>query len=126
MEFLISAVIALVVAAVILIVVDKLNLGLAVGGFMNAVIAAIGIAIVGAIIVWLLGLFGIDVTTSGGIVNAIVYFIVAALAIYGTAMFLPGFTTDGYTGAIVAAIAIAIIVWLLSLVLGPIVPPMLP
>jgi putative membrane protein len=126
MEFLISAIIAVIVAAVILIVIDKLNLGLSVGGFLNAIIAAIGIAIVGAIVVWLLGLFNIDVTMSGGIVNAIIYFIVAALAIWGAAKFIPGFETSGYTGAIVAALAIAIIVWLLSLVLGPVVTPLLP
>ena len=48
----------LVVAAVVLLIVDRLNLGLKVGTFMNAALAAIVIAVVAAVLGWLLSLLG--------------------------------------------------------------------
>ena len=47
MGTLVSIIVALIVAAVVLMIVDRLNLGLSVDGFGSAVIAAIVIAIVG-------------------------------------------------------------------------------
>ena len=48
-------IVAVVVAAVVILIVSRLNLGLSVSGFGAAAIAAIVIAIVGAVVVWLLG-----------------------------------------------------------------------
>ncbi|MFN2114322.1 MAG: phage holin family protein [Anaerolineae bacterium] len=118
MDFLISAIVNLVVSALILIVVDRLNLGLSVGGFMNAVIAAIGIAIANFIVLWLVTAAGLDLSDNNMIVAAIVYLLVAAAGIWLASIFLPGFSTDGFTGAIVAAIAIAVIVWIVDFVIA--------
>ncbi len=49
---------ALVLAAVVLFIVSRLNLGLTVDSFMTAIIAAAVITIIGGVITWLLGILG--------------------------------------------------------------------
>ena len=116
MGALISIVIALVVAAVVLLIVDRLNLGLSVDGFGSAVLAALVIAIVGGIVLWLLGLIGI--TIGGGLLGAIVFLIVAAVVLLLSDRFLSGLSVSGFGGAIIAAIAIGVVTWLIGWLLG--------
>jgi putative membrane protein len=111
-----SAIVAVVVAAVVLLIVSRLNLGLSVTGFGAAAIAAIVIAIVGAVVVWLLGLFGLSI--GGGWLGALVFLVVAAVVLMISDKFVPGMTVKGFTGAIVAAIAIAVVYFLLAWLLG--------
>ena len=116
MDILIGMIITVVVAAIVLIVVDKLNLGLSVDGFGSAIIAAIVIAIVGGVIIWLLGLIGI--TFGGGILGALVYLITAAVILMISDRFLPGLSVAGFSGAIIAAISIGVVNWLIVWLLG--------
>jgi putative membrane protein len=111
-----SAIVAVVVAAVVLLIVSRLNLGLSVTGFGAAAIAAIVIAIVGAVVVWLLGLFGLSI--GSGWLGALVFLVVAAIVLMISDKFVPGMTVKGFTGAIVAAIAIAVVYFLLAWLLG--------
>lgn len=122
MGAIVSIILYLIIAAVVLIVVDRLNLGLSVNGFGNAVIAAAVIAIVSWIVNYILGAVGIRIP--GGLLGAIVSIIVAAVILMISDRFLKGMKVNGFTGAIVAAIAIGVIYWLLSLVLGPILSPL--
>lgn len=116
MGTIVSIIIALIVSAVVLIIVDKLNLGLSVDGFGSAVIAALVISIVGGIVWWLLGLIGLSL--GGGILWFIVYLIVAAVILMLSDRILPGMSVAGFGGAIIAAIAIAVVTWLVSWLLG--------
>jgi len=116
MGTIVSILIALIVSAVVLMIVDKLNLGLSVDGFGSAVIAALVIAVVGGIVLWLLGLLGLSI--AGGLPGLIVYLIVAAIVLLVSDKLLPGLSVSGFVGAIVAAIAIAIVTWLISWLLG--------
>jgi putative membrane protein len=111
-----SAIVAVVVAAVVLMIVSRFNLGLSVSGFGAAAIAAIVIAIVGAVVVWLLGLFGLSI--GGGWLGALVFLVVAAVVLMISDKFVPGMSVKGFTGAIVAAIAIAVVYFLLAWLLG--------
>jgi putative membrane protein len=113
-----GSLIALVVAAVVLLIVSRFNLGLKVDGFVSAIIAAIVIAIVTAIILWLLGLFGISVGAAGGILGWIVTIVVAAVVLIVAAKLLPGLTVAGFSGAVIAAIAIGVVGWIISWLLG--------
>ena len=97
-------------------IVSRLNLGLSVTGFGAAAIAAIVIAIVGAVVVWLLGLFGL--TIGGGWLGALAYLVVAAVVLLLADKFVPGMQVKGFVGAIVAAIAMAVVYWLLAWLLG--------
>ena len=97
-------------------IVSRLNLGLSVTGFGAAIIAAIVIAVVGAAINWLLGLLGI--TIGGGLLGAIVYLVVAAVVLMISDKFVPGMKVNGFGGAIIAAIAIGVVSWLVAWFLG--------
>ena len=111
-----SVIVAIVVAAVVLLIVSRFNLGLNVSGFGAAAISAVVIAIIGAIVNWLLGLLGI--TFGGGWLGALIFLIVAAIVLLLAARFVPGLTVKGFTGAIVAAIGIGVVYWILAWLLG--------
>lgn len=116
MGYIISFLVALVVSALVIFIVGRLNLGLTVSGFGAAIIAALVIAIVGTIVFWLLSLLGL--TIGGGLLGAIIYIIVAAIILMISDRFVPGMQVNGFTGAIVAAIAIGVVAWIVSWLLG--------
>jgi putative membrane protein len=106
------------VTGLIIWIVGKLGLGLEVDGFGPAYIAAIVIAVVSGIILWLLGLLGI--TISSGLVGAIVHLIIAAVVLMISGRIVRGLRVKGFGGALVAAIAIGAVGWLITLLLGAI------
>jgi putative membrane protein len=116
MGYIFSFIVALIVSALVIFIVGKLNLGLSVSGFGAAIIAAVVIAIVGTIVLWLLGLFGL--TVGGGWLGAIIYLIIAAIVLMISDRFVPGMKVNGFLGAIIAAIAIGVVAWIVSWLLG--------
>ena len=116
MGAILNFVIALLVAALVIWIVSRLNLGLTVKSYGSAIIAALVIAVVGGVILWLLGLLGI--TIGGGLLGAIVLLIVAAVVLMLSDKFLPGMEVKGFSGAIIAAIAIAVVSWIVSWLFG--------
>ena len=103
---------ALFVAAVVLLIVDKLNVGLKVGGLVNAMVSALAISVSGSIVMWVLGLFSF--TIGGGVLGAIVFLIVAAVVLMLAAKLMPGLEVSGFGGAAISAIAIGVVYWLLE------------
>ena len=116
MGYFMSFLVALIVAAVVIFIVGRLNLGLTVSGFGAAIIAALVIAIVGTIVLWLLSVLGL--TFGGGLLGAIIYIIVAAIILMISDRFVPGMKVNGFTGAIIAAIAIGVVGWIVTWLLG--------
>jgi putative membrane protein len=106
------------VTGLIIWIVGKLGLGLEVDGFGPAYIAAIVIAVVSGIVMWLLGLLGI--TIGGGLVGAIVHLVIAAVVLLISGRIVSGLRVKGFIGALVAAIAIGAVGWLITLLLGAI------
>jgi putative membrane protein len=105
------------ISGLIIWIVGKLNLGMSVSGFVPAFIAGFVIAIVAGIINWLLAVLGISV--GGGFLGSIVNLIVAAIVLMISGSIVPGMSVKGFSGALVAAIAIGVVGWLVGLVLGP-------
>jgi len=99
----------LIVSAIVILIVGKLNLGLTVKSIGSAIMAAVVIALVAGVVVWGLGLFGITLT--GGWLAAIVNLIVAALVLMIADKFLSGMEVHGFLGAIIAALAIGVVGW---------------
>jgi putative membrane protein len=99
----------LVVSAIVILIVGKMNLGLTVKSFGSAIMAAVVIALVAGVVVWGLGIFGITLT--GGWLAAIVNLIVAALVLMIADKFLGGMEVHGFMGAIIAALAIGVVGW---------------
>jgi putative membrane protein len=114
-----GAIVGIVIGALfmglIIWIVGKLGLGLEVSGFGAAFIAAIVIAVVSGVIMWLLGLLGIKV--GGGWLGAIVNLIIAAVVLLISGRFVPGLRVKGFGGALIAAISIGVVTWLIGLVL---------
>lgn len=115
MDF-VSLIVWLVAAAVVLLIVDRLNVGLKVGGFVNAIVAAAVIAIIAWVALALLGALGI--TLGGDFLGLILLLIVAALVLMFAGRILKGLSVSGFGGAIISAIAIAVVAWLLGWLLG--------
>ena len=111
----VTLVISIVVAAVVLLIVDRLNLGLRVGGFLNAIIAAVAIALTSWVVMTLLAALHFTIAGPTGLINAIIYLIVAAVVLIIAARIVPGFVVNGFKGALIAAIAIAVLNWVASL-----------
>jgi putative membrane protein len=109
-------VIGLFIFGFIIWVVSKLGLGLHVDNFLSAIIAGGVIAILTHLINLLLAAIGIG--TGVGIIGAIVSLIIAAIVLLLSDRLLRGLRVDGFTGALVAAVAIAVIRFLLDWVAG--------
>ena len=113
---LIGIVVGALISGFVIWIVSKIGLGLEVDGFGSAFIAAIVIAVIGGIINWLLSLLGI--TVGGGWLGALVNLVVAAIVLLISDRFLKGLRVAGFVGALVAAIAIGVVYWLLALLVG--------
>lgn len=114
---LISILLYWVVAALVIFIVGKLNLGLQVKSFGAALLAALVIALVAGVLGWVFSLFGLTLGT--GLLAALINLVVAAIVLIISDKFLSGMEVHGFMGAIVAAIAICavgwVVTWLLSL-----------
>jgi putative membrane protein len=98
--------------AVIIWVVGKLGLGIEVSGFGPAFIAALVIAVVSSLITWLLGVLGVSI--GGGWLGALIHLVIAAIVLMVAGNFVKGFKVKGFVGALIAAIAIAAVAWVLA------------
>jgi putative membrane protein len=113
---LISIVVYWVVAALVIFLVGKMNLGLGVKSFGSALIAALVIALVSGVIGWLLSFLGLSFGT--GLLAALVNLLVAAVVLMISDKFLGGMEVHGFMGAIVAALAIGVVGWLVTWLLS--------
>lgn len=110
---LIVLVVATIVTGLVTWTVSSLNLGLRVRGFGSAYIAAIVITIIGMVIRFVLAAIGVP--GLGGIIGFVERLVVAAVVLMIADKLLPGLTVRGFKGAIVAALAISVINWVLGL-----------
>jgi putative membrane protein len=108
--------IAAAIGGLIIWIVAKLGLGLEVDGFVPAFIAAIIIAVVAGLVNWLLGALGI--TIGGGFLGAIVHLVIAAVVLMISGSIVPGMRVKGFVGALIAAIAMGVVGWLIGLIVG--------
>ena len=113
---LILIVIATLVGALVIWTVSTLNLGLSVRGFGSALIAAIVIAVIGTVVRFVLAAIGVP--NLGGIIGLVERVIISAVVLLLSDKLLPGMTVHGFKGAIIAALAISVITWVLGLFLA--------
>jgi len=116
MSLIISVIVGAILLGLVLMVVSRLKLGLEVSGFGPAFIAAIVIAVISGVVIWLLGLLGISI--GGGFIGALVWLVISAVVLMFADRFVKGLVVKGFTGALVAAIAIAVLYWLINWVVA--------
>lgn len=109
---LIGIVIGALISGFVIWIVSKLGLGLEVDGFGAAFIAAIIIAIVGGLINWLLSL--LNISAGSGWLGAVVHLIIAAIVLMISGRILKGLRVAGFGGALIAAIAIGVVYFLIG------------
>lgn len=121
---LIGAIVGLIFATVIsgllIWLVGKLGLGIEVDGFRPAFIAAFFIALAWLFANWLWNLIGY--TPAGGLSGALTHLILTAAFLYAIRNSVAGLRVNGFTGALIAAAAIALITWLAGFALSAVVP----
>ncbi len=105
----IGVVIGALISGAVLWIVGKLRLGLTVESFGSAVLAGLLIGLLTSIAVALIG-------DPGGWIGAVINLVIAAIVILFAGKALKGLSVDGFAGALLAALAIAAIYWLLNLV----------
>jgi putative membrane protein len=113
---LIVTVIIGLISGFVIWVVGKLRLGLEVNGFGSAFVAGIVIAVLAGIISYILGIVGI--MDGGGLVGGIIHLFISAIVLMISSRILPGLRVEGFSGALVASIAIGAVYWLGGLLLG--------
>ncbi len=117
MEWVVSFLISLIVSALIIWIVGRLGLGLEVASFGSAIAAAFIIAIIDLLLALVFRGAGVTLPASG-LIGAIINIIVAAFVLMIAARLLPGMRVNGFLGAIIAAIAIGVIAWIVTVILG--------
>jgi putative membrane protein len=111
----IGTLIGAVISGAIIWVVSKLNVGLSVDGFGWAMLAGLFIGVVSSLITHF-------VPAATGIVGAAVHLVVSALVIMLAGKVFSGVKVEGFKGALLAALAIAVIGFGLALLLGGAAP----
>lgn len=102
-------IIGALISGTVLWVVGKMKLGLTVESFGSAILAGLLIGLLTSISMALLG-------TPGGVIGAVINLVISAVVILFAGKALKGLTVDGFSGALLAAVAIAAIYWVLNLV----------
>ena len=115
MNMIVSILIGILLYALAIWVVGKFGLGLKVSGFGPAFIAAIVIAVASWLIVWLLGALGLGF---GGFLGAVIHLIIAALVLMFAGNMVKGLRVKGFVPALIGAVAIAVVSWLIDWVIG--------
>lgn len=114
MEALVGLIIGILISALvsglIIWIVSKLNLGLHVDNFWWAMLAGLFIGIVTNLVMQV-------VPALDDIVRVVVHLVISAGIIVLCGAVFSGVTVKGYVGALIAAVAIAVVGWLLALVL---------
>ena len=114
MELLIALLFGIFIAALIsgfiIWVVGKLDLGLSVDSFGSAMLAGLVIGIISGIVHAVVGEFS-------GLVGALVNLVISAVVILLAGNMLKGINVKGFSGALLAAVAIAVVSWLLAVLL---------
>ena len=114
-EVLVGAVLGILIGAVIagavIWIIGKLKLGLEVANFGWAMLAGVLIGIVSNLVIGV-------IPDAGAIGNFLVHLLVAAVVILAWGKILKGLTVNGFTGALTAALAIAVINFLAAMLLA--------
>jgi putative membrane protein len=108
-----SIIAAWILNAILLMIVGRLNIGLKVNSFLYALVGAAAIAVVAAVVGWVLAAVGLS-GTNLSLVGLLVGLLLNALILYIAAKITPGFEILNYVSAIVVAIVLAVIWWLVG------------
>ena len=111
--------ISTVISGLLIWLVGRFGLGIEVDGFGPAFLAGFVIALLWLFANFLWTLLGY--TPEGGLAGAFTHLILTAGFLYAIRNSISGLRVKGFSGAVIAAAAIAVITWLASLALSAVV-----
>jgi len=111
----VSFLIGILLYALAIWAVGRLGLGLTVSGFGPALVAAVVISVVSWLVVWLLGALGL---AAGGFLGVVIKLVIAALVLMFAGNMVKGLRVAGFIPALIGAVAIAVVSWLIDWVIG--------
>lgn len=117
---LIGALIGGLLAGFLIWFVGRLGLGMEVDGFGPAFKAAIIIAVLTAIIHWVWETV-FNYTLPAGVAGAIINLVTSAIVLQSVGKWVKGLRVNGFSGALIASVAIAAVQYLLGLLLSGLV-----
>jgi putative membrane protein len=79
-------------------------------------VAALVIAVVGTVVLWLLSVLGLPV--GSGVYGLLITIVVAAVILMVSDRFVKGMKVNGFMGAVIAAISIGVVGYLVTWLLG--------
>ena len=109
----IGILIGAIVTGIVIWIVGTLGLGLEVDGFRPAYLAAIVVALLNAFAQWFWNLIGY--TPASGWPGAVTHLVLTAGFLVAAGSWIKGLRVKGFSGALIAAVVIAGIFWLLTL-----------
>ncbi len=110
--WLLSLLLSWVAAAVVLIIIDRLNIGLKVGSFTTALAAAFVIAVTNVLLGTLLQILALPLNLiSLGCLSWLFSWIINAVVLYVAAKFVKGFEILNFVSAMMAALVMGILNW---------------
>ena len=101
-----------IVSGFIIWVVGKLGWGIEVDGFGPAFLTAIFISVLNGLANWFYDV--INFTPEGGWVGAVTHLVLAAGFLVAAGSLIKGLRVKGFTGALIAAVVIAAVGWLIG------------
>ena len=110
-----GALIGAVFSGLIIWIVGKLGLGIEVNGFKPAFVAAIAIAALNIVIHLIWGALGY--APPAGWVGALINLTTSAAVMVSAGSLIKGLNVKGYSGALVASVAISAVSWLVDYLL---------
>ena len=116
----IGALVGAIFSGLVLWVVGKLGWGIEVDGFGPAYLAAVIIAILSAVVHWIWQAV-FNYTPPAGLAGAVSNLLVAAILLQFVGGRIKGLRVKGFSGAIIAALAVAAVAWVIGLVLTAVV-----
>jgi putative membrane protein len=118
MSWLAGLIIHWIVSALLLMVVDRLNVGLKVASFGSALVAALVIAVLTLVTHPILVALQLPFRILPlDVVALIVYWIFSAIVLFVVARFVKGFRILGFGSALVVALVLGLLTWLADIVL---------
>lgn len=111
--WIIGLLLAAIVSGFVIWVVGKLGLGIEVDGFRPAYLAAIVIAVLSAVIVWIWQTV-FKYTLPGGLEGALISLVTSAAVLQTAGRWVKGLRVKGFLGALIGAVAISAVGWLLA------------
>lgn len=113
----IGALVGAIFSGFVLWIVGKLGWGIEVDGFGPAYIAAVAIAILSAVVHWIWQAV-FNYTPPVGLAGAVSNLLVAAILLQFASGWIKGLRVKGFSGAIIAALAVAVVAWVIGLILN--------